>query len=91
MVMNEKTPASELSRRMESLCRMMDQQNPNWKMALIFSKINLLYFTGSMSEGMLIIERGNGATYWVRRSYERAIHESEFQSIRPMESYRDAA
>ncbi len=60
-------------------------------MAMIFSKINLLYFTGSMSEGMLVVERDKGATYWVRRSYERALHESEFADIKPMGSYRDAS
>lgn len=89
--MSEKTPVSELNRRMEAFCRIMDQQNPDWKMAMIFSKINLLYFTGSMSEGMLVIERDKGATYWVRRSYERALQESEFQDMQPMEGYRDAA
>ncbi|RKD90479.1 M24 family metallopeptidase [Mangrovibacterium diazotrophicum] len=89
--MSEKTPASELKARMASFCRLMDEQNPEWQMAMIFSKVNLLYFTGSMSEGMLVIERDNGATYWVRRSYERALHESEFASIKPMGSYRDAA
>lgn len=89
--MSEKTPASELHSRMASFCKIMDQQNPDWKMAMIFSKVNLLYFTGSMSEGMLIIERERGATYWVRRSYDRAMMESEFADIKPMGSYRDAA
>jgi Xaa-Pro aminopeptidase len=89
--MSEKTPAKELNARMESFCQIMTGQNPDWQMAMIFSKVNLLYFTGSMSEGMLLIERDKGATYWVRRSYERAIHESEFADIRPMGSYRDAA
>ena len=89
--MSEKTPASELHSRMASFCKIMDQQNPDWKMAMIFSKVNLLYFTGSMSEGMLIIERERGATYWVRRSYDRAVMESEFADIKPMGSYRDAA
>lgn len=89
--MNEKTPASELKQRMTSFCKNMDDQNPDWQMVLIFSKINLLYFTGNMSEGMLIIERDKSATYWVRRSYERALLESEFPDIKPMNSYRDAA
>lgn len=89
--MSEKTPASELQLRMTAFCQNMDEQNPDWQMAMIFSKINLLYFTGSMSEGMLVIERDKGATYWVRRSYERALFESEFTDIKPMNSYRDAA
>ncbi len=89
--MSENTPAIELNRRMESFRRIMDAQNPAWQMAMIFSKVNLLYFTGSMSEGMLIIERNSDATYWVRRSYDRAIYESNFNDIKPMASYRDAA
>ncbi len=89
--MSENTPAIELNRRMDTFCQLMDTQNPQWQMAMIFSKINLLYFTGSMSEGMLIIERNIGATYWVRRSYDRAIAESQFPQIKAMSSYRDAA
>nr|WP_321452988.1 Xaa-Pro peptidase family protein [uncultured Carboxylicivirga sp.] len=89
--MSEKTPASELKMRMDAFCRIMNDNNPDWQMAMIFSKVNLLYFTGSMSEGVLIVERDSGAIYWVRRSYERAIEESAFEDIRPMGSYRDAA
>jgi Xaa-Pro aminopeptidase len=69
----------------------MDEQNPEWEMAVIFSKINLYYFTGTMPEGMLLINRDGEATLWVRRSYERSLHESLFYDIRPMESFRDAA
>jgi Xaa-Pro aminopeptidase len=90
-MMSDKIPASELELRMKSFLRMMDQQQPDWRMAVVFSKLNLLYFTGSMPEGMLVIERGNGATLWARRSYERTLQESEFPMIKPMSSYRDAA
>lgn len=89
--MSEKVPASELKARLASFCSLMDQQNPEWQMAMIFSKVNLLYFTGTMSEGMLVIERDKGATYWVRRSFERAGFESAFEDKRPMGSYREAA
>ncbi len=89
--MNDKVPAAELERRMKKIRRLMDVQHPEWKMAVIFSKINLLYFTGSMPEGMLIIERENGAALWARHGYERAMAESAFPVIKPMHSYRDAA
>ena len=89
--MSEKTPASELKMRIESFCRLMNEYNPDWQMAMVFSKINLLYFTGSMQEGMLVVERDGGAIYWVRRSYDRAVEESSFEDIRQMGSYRDAA
>ncbi len=89
--MGNKVPASELNSRMKKFRRIMDAQHPEWKMAVVFSKTNLFYFTGSMPEGMLVIERENEAVLWARRSYERTIGESEFPVIKPMESYRVAA
>jgi Xaa-Pro aminopeptidase len=69
----------------------MDISNPDWEIAVIFSKINLYYFTGTMQDGMLIIPKHGEAVLWVRRSYERALDESLFPRIEPMSSYRDAA
>lgn len=87
----DRVPAQELELRMKSFYHIMDKNDPNWQMAVIFNKINLLYFTGSMPDGMLIIERGNGATLWARRSYERSLEESALTQVKPMNSYRDAA
>ncbi len=84
-------PASELTRRMSRFRNTMDAQNPEWEMAVIFSKINLFYFTGSMPDGMLIVPREDKAILWVRRSIERTSAESEFPDIRQMGSYRDVA
>jgi Xaa-Pro aminopeptidase len=69
----------------------MDIASPDWEIALIFAKIHLYYFTGTMQDGMLVIPRNNDAVFWVRRSYERARGESLFPDIRKMNSYRDAA
>jgi Xaa-Pro aminopeptidase len=69
----------------------METTNPDWEMVAIFGKINQFYFTGTMQEGMLLIPRYDDAILWVRRSYERAIAESLFPEIKPMDSYRDAA
>lgn len=89
--MSDRVPASELELRMAKFRRIMNEQHPDWKMAVVFSKINLLYFAGSMPEGMLIIEREKDTTLWVRRGYERAVDESAFPAIKPMSSYRVAA
>jgi Xaa-Pro dipeptidase len=86
-----KIPVIELNKRMQRFCLLMDQKNPEWEMAVIISKINQYYFTGTMQEGILLINRGQGATLWVRRSIERALDESLFSDIRPMDSYRTAA
>jgi Xaa-Pro dipeptidase len=89
--MYTKVSANELSSRLLRLRRNMDKYHSGWEIAVIFSKINLFYLTGTMQEGMLVIPRQEDATLWVRRSYERAINESLFPNIKPMDSYRDAA
>jgi Xaa-Pro aminopeptidase len=89
--MNSKVPVSELTSRMQRFRSLMDAQNPSWQYAVIFSKINLYYFTGTMQEGMLFIPQNDEATYWVRRSFDRAKDESLFANIKPMEGFRDAA
>ena len=89
--MDNKTPLSELTARMGHFREMMTLHNPHWEIAVLFNKINLLYFTGAMPEGMLLIERNKEAVLWVRRSYERTRDESLFENIKPMDSYRDAA
>jgi Xaa-Pro dipeptidase len=69
----------------------MDTSHPEWEIAVIFSKINLFYFTGTMQDGILIIPRQGEVVFWVRRSYQRALDESQFLNIRSMNSFRDAA
>ncbi|OGO80428.1 MAG: peptidase M24 [Clostridiales bacterium GWC2_40_7] len=88
--MIKKVPLSELQNRMSSFIHLMDNANPQWEMTIIFSKINMFYFTGTMQEGMLVIPRGGEPILFVRRSFERALDESLFPIIRPMNSYRDA-
>ena len=87
----KRVPLNELKSRMEKFRGVMDKYNADWKMAVIFDKVNLYYFTGTMPEGMLLIPRDDEATLWVRRSFERAVKESLFPSIKPMRSFRDAA
>jgi len=87
----KKVPLSELESRMSRFRKEMDARNPDWEIAVIFSKNNIYYFTGTRQEGMLVIPRDGEATYWVRRSYERALDESLFPAIKPMANYRDAA
>lgn len=86
-----KVPSSELTDRMERFRKRMDVSNPGWGTAAIFGKVNQYYFTGTMQDGVLLIPGDGEAVFWVRRSYERAVFESQFPDIRPMRSYRDAA
>lgn len=89
--MFNKVPFSELNLRLKRFRAIMNAHNREWKLAVIFNKINLYYLTGTMQEGMLLIPRDDEAVFWVRRSYERAMNESLFPKVRPMDSFRDAA
>jgi len=89
--MTKKVPLYELQTRMKRFRKKMDAINPDWELAVIFSKVNQYYFAGTMQDGMILIPRDREAEYWVRRSYDRAVDESFFPSIKPMDSFRDAA
>lgn len=89
--MDKRIPLTELQNRLKNFRTKMDSVNPDWEIVVVFSKINLFYFTGTMPEGMLIIPRNDEAVLWVRRSYERAQDESLFPQIKQMDSFRDAA
>jgi Xaa-Pro dipeptidase len=89
--MFNQVPLTELTGRLKRFRAIMDHEHPGWKLAAFFGKINLYYFTGTMQEGMLLIPRNEVAVLWIRRSYERAVSESLFPIIKPMESFRDAA
>ena len=86
-----KVPSTELKSRMARFKTQMDAFNPEWEITAIFSKINQYYFTGTMQDGMLLIPRDGEATFWVRKSFQRAMDESLFSNIKSMKSFRDAA
>lgn len=86
-----KVPRTELQLRLSRLRQRMTNDCPDWQIVAIFSKINQFYFTGTMQDGVVLVPRDKDATYWVRRSLERAHDESEFADIRAMTSFRDAA
>jgi Xaa-Pro dipeptidase len=89
--MQARVPLSELNSRITRFREQMDRSLPEWQLTAIFSKINMYYFTGTMQDGVLFIPRDDEAVFWVRRSYERALEESEFPLIKQMSTYRDPA
>ena len=89
--MKTPVPLEELKSRMDRFRARMDVVRPDWQIAAVFGKVNLYYFTGTMPDGLLLIPRHDEAVFWVRRSYQRAMDESQFPRIKPMESFRDAA
>ncbi len=86
-----KVPSSELKSRMFRFRELINNLHPDWEIAAIFSKLNIYYFTGTMQEGMLLIQKNEDSVFWVRRSYEKAAVESQFDNIKPMDSFKDAA
>lgn len=84
-------PKSELTSRMQRLRKQLDKGAPEWRVALVFGKVNLYYLTGTMPSGVLVIPRDREATLWVRRSFTRSCAESAFPRIERMRSFRDIA
>lgn len=89
--MDSRVPGNELEDRMKRFKVRMDLKNPSWELAVIFGNINLYYCTGTMQDSMLVIPRDDEPILWIRKSYERALDESEFPNIEKMSSFRDAA
>ena len=87
----DKVPGDELTPRLERFREDLDASFGDWELCGITGYVNLFYLTGTICDGLLLIRRGGDATLWVRRSYERALTESEFGDIRPMGSFRDVA
>ena len=81
----------ELRSRLDRFRARMNAARPEWEMAVVLTKVNLYYLTGTAPDGMLIIPRNDEAVLWVRRSFERSRAESQFSQIKPMENFRDAA
>lgn len=81
----------ELKRRMDKFVDKMDLDSPGWEMCIIISKVNQFYFTGTMQDGILIIQNNGNSALWVRRAFQRAVDESAFPNIFPMQRYSDAA
>ncbi|MDD4300171.1 MAG: Xaa-Pro peptidase family protein [Methanomicrobium sp.] len=89
--MQSKVPISELEERMKRFYARMTLKNPEWEYTALFGKVNQYYFTGTMQDGVLIIPRDGEPVFFVRNSYSRALLESSFKNIRPMENFRDAS
>lgn len=84
-------PKGELESRMSAFRKKMDELNPGWNVVLIVNKVNLFYFTGTQQNGVLTVQKDGDAIFFVRRSYQRAELESNFEKIVKIKSFRDIA
>ncbi|MDR0540067.1 MAG: M24 family metallopeptidase [Spirochaetaceae bacterium] len=81
----------EFSTRRKAFITLMNAAHPDWETALFASSVHQYYFTGTMQDGLVIVQRSDGSLrYAVRRSYERARMESPLAEteLMPMPSYR---
>jgi len=84
---------SELLQRREKFTALMTNRFPRWDSAIIMENVNQYYFTGTIQDGVVIIQRDGRLIYGVRRSLERARAESPLppQEITGIATYRDLA
>jgi len=87
----KKTPESELKQRMCRFTDAMTAAYADWEVCAIIGGVSMYYLTGTICDGMVLIRRDKDAALWARKSYERAVLESEFSDIRRMTGFRDIA
>ena len=87
--MRETVNRDRLEKRITALFDRLQKLDQRFDTALIISKINQFYFTGTMQDGMLILRSDGQYTFYVRKSFDRARLESPLGHIRKMSSYRD--
>ncbi len=85
----ETLPTEEAARRIDVCRAHLAAMEPQVSGLLIFSRLNLYYFTGSYAQGMLWLPLSGQPVLMVRRGHERCRLESPLQNIVPFRSYGD--
>lgn len=93
IVLNEAVPREELDARRERFLNKMNELAPRWETAILVSRVNQLYFAGTMQDGVVTFQKDGSRKLFVRRSFERALDESRLprDEILPMSSFRNIA
>ncbi|MBQ3032913.1 MAG: aminopeptidase P family protein [Deferribacterales bacterium] len=86
-----KVPAAELATRLKKFTNIMDMAFDGWRYVFIFNPVSAYYFTGTMQDGVLLIQPNDTPKYFIRRSVKRAQDESRFSEIIPIDSYSQMA
>jgi len=87
--MNDSLPATELSSRWDRCRALLYQCIPQSTGIMIFSRLNIYYFTGSLANGVFWLPLVGEPVLFCRRGVERARIESPVKHIYPFQSYRD--
>lgn len=87
--MYAKVPGAELINRYKKFTTYMDMINEAWRYIFIFNPVNIYYFTGSMQDGILFIQKDEEPVYFVKRSVERAEIETRYCTTKPYKELTD--
>lgn len=74
--------------RIKALRERMEKMN-GFDTLMIISRVNQFYFTGTIQDGVLVIQKNGEEIFFVRKSVARAKDESAFEKIIPIRSYKD--
>ncbi|MDO4569865.1 MAG: Xaa-Pro peptidase family protein [Planctomycetia bacterium] len=90
-ILEQNAAREELDGRRERFLAQMEEEHPDWTTAVLVDRVNMLYFCGTMQDGILVFRRDGARFLFVRRSFERACDESRLPTdeILPMRSFRD--
>lgn len=87
--MSNNIPAQELVSRWDRCRTLLKQFSPQSQGILLFSRLNIYYFSGSFASGVLWLPLEGEPILLCRRGVERAKIESPLQHIYQFSSYRD--
>ena len=87
--MNDFTPREEIQSRIKKCTHLLQQFTPDTDGILIFSRLNIFYFSGSFVSGALWIPLSGDPILFCRRGIDRARQESSIATIVEFKSYSD--
>ena len=88
-MLNDSIPAHELSLRWDRCKKLLHQFIPQAQGLLVFSRLNIYYFSGSFANGVFWLPFSGEPVLFCRRGEERAKIESPLTHIYPFRSYGD--
>jgi Xaa-Pro aminopeptidase len=87
--MKNHTPAKEINSRLITYRELLQKFLPQVEGSLIFSRLNIFYFTGAYANGVLWLPIEGDPILFCRRGTERARIETPIDNVVQFASYRD--
>ncbi|CAG37144.1 M24 family metallopeptidase [Desulfotalea psychrophila] len=85
------TPGPELANRLQRFQKNLQEMLPQTEGMLVFSRLNIFYYTGSFINGVLWLPVEGEPILFCKRGLERARQESPLKQILAINSYGDIA